>query len=266
MPTPEQQDLIDRIAALLRAQPEIEAAWLAGSLGKDQGDAFSDVDILALASDGEAAALSAALPDKLQAVAKPVLVNVLFGGRVINVVTDDWRRFDINIVEEAVLAEYSADELQTLFNRGVRTPPTRPKTGYQTSPETLLKLVNEFLRVFGLAAVAMGREEYVLGLTGIGYLRNMTLDLMLEENSVAPWTRGGALHRNVFLSAQQQAELIGLPPLSATRDSLLEANKALAAVFFPRARRLAAKIGMAWPEAFEAATRRNLAAKLDLEF
>ncbi len=266
MPTPEQQDLIDGIARMLRAEPQIEAAWLAGSLGKGQGDRFSDVDVLALAKDGTAANLASTLPDRLSAVATPVLVNVLFGGRVINVVNDDWRRFDINLVEAPALAEYDGAELQVLFNRGDRTPPSKPRAPYRTSPEMLLKLVNEFWRVFGLAAVGLGREEYVVCLAGIGYLRGMTLDLMLEENLIAPAARGGALHRNIFLAADQQAQLVGLPPLSATRESVIEAHRALAAIFLPRARRLADEIGMAWPTAFEDATRRNLAAKLKFEF
>lgn len=266
MPTPEQQHIIDRVTRLLQAQPDVEAAWLAGSLGKGQGDAFSDVDILALAKDGAVAGLVAALPGQLNTVATPVLVNILFGGRVINVVTEDWRRFDINVVEAPTLAEYNGDELQILFNRGDRVPPIRPKADYQIAPDALLKIVNEFLRVFGLAAVGVGREEYVLCLTGVGYLRNMTLDLMLEENGIAPSARGGALHRNVFLKPEQQAELVNLPPLSADRDSVIEAHRALAAVFLPRAKRLAEEVGMVWPQAFEDATRRNLAAKLQLEF
>src|ERR1700761_6490754 len=97
--TPEQQALADGVARLLQSEPRIEAAWLAGSLGKGEGDAFSDVDILALAVDGAAIEAAKDLSGRLDTVATPVLANLLFGGKVINVVTDDWARFDINIIE-----------------------------------------------------------------------------------------------------------------------------------------------------------------------
>jgi hypothetical protein len=88
---------------------------------------------------------------------------------------------------------------------------------------------------------------------------------MLEENGVGPAQRGGALRRNPFLTADQRAELAAIPPISAERRSVLAANRVLAAIFLPRARRLAESIGMAWPTEFEDATRRNLKLKLDLD-
>jgi hypothetical protein len=39
----------------------------------------------------------------------------------------------------------------------------------------------------------------------------------------------------------------------------------LAAIFLPRARRLASKIGMPWPTDFEEATRRHLRLRLQFE-
>jgi len=47
---------------------------------------------------------------------------------------------------------------------------------------------------------------------------------------------------------------------------LIAANLALAAIFLPRARRLAAQTGMTWPTAFEAATRRHLKERLGVAF
>ncbi len=46
---------------------------------------------------------------------------------------------------------------------------------------------------------------------------------------------------------------------------MFASSVALARVFLPRARRLAAKIGAAWPEALEDATRASLKARLGLE-
>jgi predicted nucleotidyltransferase len=98
MPTPDQQRLIDAIARRLDAEPGVEALWLAGSLGGG-GDAFSDVDLLVLAADGAAGEVSARLARDLARAMRVVLVNSLFGGRVLNMVTADWARFDLTIVQ-----------------------------------------------------------------------------------------------------------------------------------------------------------------------
>jgi predicted nucleotidyltransferase len=265
MPTVEQQHLIDDLRRLLGAEPRVAAAWLAGSLGKGGGDAYSDVDLLVLVGEGAAAETSAVLAAQLSAIVTPVLVNRLHGGRILNVVTDDWRRFDLSLVEPADLARYNAADLTVLFNRGVLVPPTRPEAAYRVGPEQLLALVQEFIRVMGLLPVALGREEYVLGLSGLELLRRMCVNLMLEENGISPAKRGGALHRNPMLTLKQRAELASLPPASADRQSLIAGNRALAPIFLPRARRLADEVGMAWPTELEAAARRYLKATVGLD-
>jgi predicted nucleotidyltransferase len=251
--------LIEALAAALEADADVEAAWLAGSLGRGGGDAFSDVDILALAADGRSGEASARWANGGAAkVAEPVLVNALFGGRVVNVVTADWERFDVVFVQGGELDRYDAAHLLPLFNRGDRAPPRRPHVPYQPNPATVSALIREFLRVQGMGPVAIGRGEHLVALSGVEMLRQMTLDLMLEENRVSPAERGGALKRNPFLTDHQRGELEGMAPVAATREGLLAANMALAAIFLPRARRLAAEIDAEWPSALEGATRRRL--------
>lgn len=265
MPTPAQQALIDRIAALLRAEPRVDAAWLAGSLGKGGGDAFSDVDTLVLAKDGLAGEVAGALGEAIKAAVDPALLNVHGYGRVLSAVTEDWQRFDVTVLQGEEINRYDAAKLTPLFNRGTRTPPVKPVVAYRCTPETLRPLVIEFIRVMGLTPVAMGRREFELALSGVDILRRSTFDLMLEENGIAPADRGGALHRNNMLTAEQQAEFRTIPPQAATRESVLAVNAAYARIFLPRARRLAAAIAMEWPERFEQATRRHLSATLGLD-
>ena len=193
-------------------------------------------------------------------------MNPLFGGRVLNVVTVDWQRFDLTFVEARDLSRYEASALSELFNRTGRQPPHHDAIPYRTAPETLLRLVNEFLRVLGLLVVGIGREEYVLGLRGVDLLRQMTVDVMLEENDIGPLERGGALHRNPFLTRDQRRELESLAPVAADREGVVAASAALAEIFLSRARPLATRIGMSWPAGFEAATRRHLRERLDLSF
>jgi hypothetical protein len=264
-PTPGQQELIDAAARVLRDDPGIEAAWLGGSLGRGAGDAFSDVDLVALVRPPAGPAETGLRYGRVVGrIAQPVLVNPLFGGRIVNVVTADWRRFDISFVAPDELGRYDAARLVPLFNRGEHAPPRKDAAPYRTSPETALALANEFLRVLGLLVVADGREEWTLAVGGAEILRRLVLNAMLEDNGVGPDQRGGALRRNPFLTDGQRRALEGLPPVAANRDSVFAANLALAALFLPLARRLVERTGAAWPADFEAATRRHLQARLGL--
>jgi hypothetical protein len=66
---------------------------------------------------------------------------------------------------------------------------------------------------------------------------------------------GGILHLSRVIDPERMAILTSLPSPDATRDSVLAANQAVARVFFPHAKALAAKLGLTWPQAFEDATR-----------
>jgi predicted nucleotidyltransferase len=261
--TSEQQSLVDAISDVLQRDGRIEAAWLAGSLGRNEGDAFSDVDVVVLCPDGMATEI-AATPGLLD-FARPVLVNPLFGGRILNVITPDWQRFDLVFIEARDLARYNANDLKSLFNRTGREPPRSEGTPYKSTPESLSKLVNEFFRVVSLAPVGLGRKEFVVALSGIELLRRMTVDLMLEENGIGPSARGGALRLNAFLTPEQIQLLQSLPAVGADRERLIRCQKAITNLFIPRARALAARIGMEWPAKLEQASRAYLKSQLDLE-
>ena len=116
-----------------------------------------------------------------------------------------------------------------------------------------------------LADVMAGRQEWLLGQQGVGLLRQMLVDLMLEENGLgAPGARGGARRLNPFLDPDQRKLLEALVPPTAQREALLAAQAALAHLFLPRARALAERRGVPWPQALEDATRRHLRVTLDL--
>jgi predicted nucleotidyltransferase len=264
--TPDQEGLAHDIRRELERDAQIEAVWLAGSLGRDAGDEFSDVDVLVLAAEGKLAEVAARWAKDVSNIAPTVYTQALFGGRVLHAIASDWRRFDLSFIEHADLGRFNRRHLKPLFNRGDAQPPLRDDPPYRTSQETLSGLVNEFIRVLGLAPVGMGRGEYIVALSGIELLRQMTLDLMLDENGVGPAERGGALRRNPFLTAEQRQELESVPPVWADRGALLAARESLARMFLPRARRLAQQIGMPWPQDFEDAARRHLREKLELDF
>ena len=130
-------------------------------------------------------------------------------------------------------------------------------------PRRLKYQFEEFIRILGLLPLGMGREEYLNGVTGLFHLRNLLVELFIEETG-APH-RGGVLHLNRLITEEQQEVLASLPPPVPTRDRLIAANIAYASAYLPRARRLAKLWGVEWPERFEAAMWESLKKELAIE-
>ena len=268
MPTEQQQSLIDNIAGALGRDELVAALWLSGSLGSGQGDAWSDVDVLALVRGVGALDVGRHYSANPNAIAETVFVQPLYGGAVVHCITPDWQRFDLSFVDAALLGRYDVKKLRPLFSKeAISPPPTNsPPPALPPQGERVLASINEFIRVLGLLPLVMGRRDYVNAFTGIGHLRTRFIDILIEENGISPADRGGALHLNRLLTADQQRMLEALPPVSATRESTIEVSTALAKLFFPCARAFADKIGVTWPAAFETATRRHLERELGVCF
>ena len=115
----------------------------------------------------------------------------------------------------------------------------------------------------GLLHLAVGREEYINGVLGVFHLRNLLVDLLIEETN-AP-NRGGILHLNRLISDDQKELLTALPPAIPNRDKMISAHLAYAKAYLPRARRLAAQWDVKWPKKFEAATWKRLNQSLSID-
>jgi hypothetical protein len=68
-----------------------------------------------------------------------------------------------------------------------------------------------------------------------------------------------------LLTDDQRRALASMPPLEATRESVIAAQEHLTHLFLPAARALARKTGASWPSSFEDATRRTLELNLGLD-
>ncbi len=259
--TDEQQALLKRLTAALAADPRVHAAWLGGSLGQDAGDAWSDVDIVVLVEEPNRPACIADYRATHPGLPPLVLSHVVYG-RVLAAITPDWERFDLSFLTAGELPSQDGAGLKLLLGDPALTPPPRIQVPGALQP--LGPLVTEFLRVLGLAPVAVGRGEWLTMQQGVELLRHMLIDLMLIENEVPPGSRG-AKRLNAFLTDDQRAWLEALLPPLAEREALITANAALARQFLARAKPLAAKLGAPWPTAFEDATRRHLKVTLSLE-
>ena len=92
--TRQRDDLLVRIVGVLDADMRVGSAWLSGSFGRGEADAWSDFDLHVAVEDDELAGFWAARHDLYAQVGRPVLVqpemrsNALPGGHFQLVVFD----------------------------------------------------------------------------------------------------------------------------------------------------------------------------------
>ncbi|WP_421932221.1 hypothetical protein [Phenylobacterium sp.] len=255
--TEAQAALASLVAAALGADPRIRSVWLSGSLGRDGGDAWSDVDLVAEVAEVDRAACLAEYRQGRPDMPPMVLAKTLYG-RILAAITPDWERFDIHFVSPEELAELDGGALKPL--RG--DPSTRPRSHQAAQDdrarERVEAMVTESLRILGLLPVAVGRGEWLVAQQGDQLQRRLLIDLMVEENGIPPTARGGAKKLNPLLTAEQRQVLEALTPPAANREAVIAAAADQARLFLTRARPLADRLGATWPEAFELATRRHL--------
>lgn len=262
--TEAQASLLAQVTAVLATDVRIHSIWLSGSLARGVGDRWSDIDLVAQVNEADRAAClvdygkgRAGWPDLAHAQH--------LHERILAATTVDWERFDISFLTPAELAFVDGAGLKHLAGDAASTPPVLLPAADSRAPRRIAALITEFLRVLGLLPVAVGREDWLGAQQGYDLLRKMLIELMIEENRVAPAARGGAKRLNLHLSAPQRDMLEALAPPLARRETLITANLELARLFLHRARPLAARMGTAWPLAFEQATRRHLQRCLEME-
>jgi len=253
-----QRALAARLQAALVADARVHATWLGGSFGRGDGDAWSDIDVIAVVDEDDLAACLAEYTGARNPVGETVLLMALFG-RIAHAVRPDWERYDILFVTPAEFRRYDPRTLKPLVPDSLDAPPVAtPRPAYRADPAALLAAAQEFLRVLGLMPTAVCREEWLAGQEGAHLLRQMLIEMMIEANGVGRAERGGAKKLNPYLTADQRAALEALPPAGANREALIGANLALARLFLPLAKDVRAQARTPWPQALETATRAQL--------
>ncbi len=258
--------LAKTVTQTLRGQSCVRALFLSGSHGAGLEDAYSDIDFLAAVPANLQGDFVESWRTALGPAGEIVLWRELRGQEslLINAITESWMRIDVHGLAPARIAGRAKDGLKMLFDDdGIAATLVEGSATTRTDARRLLWQFEEFLRILGLLPLAVGRKEYLNAVTGLFHLRNLLIDLLIEETG-APH-RGGALHLNRLITDEQKALLVGLPTAVSNEASTIAAHLAYAAAYLPRARKLAAARGIDWPARFEAATRAHLKTTLAIE-
>ena len=261
----DQQELIDQITTTLEQLSEVGAAFLGGSHGRGESDAFSDIDVYVVVA--EAALIHDSFKKLASSVADiaPILyAKKLPNARTINCITDDWLRFDLTVVTGIELGFLAGGQVKPLFDNLEITDAivSAQPTIRRPSEDEFLEDVNEFIRILGLSVVVKKREDLVVAQTGTNLLRDILIRTMVLEN--LPQPQRGVLALGQSLTLAQQVALKQLPVAEANWSAIYKSTTAIATEFFPRARHLAKRLNANWPEEFERVTREYLIEEIGL--
>ena len=236
----------------MRSITNVRALFLSGSYGNGRADEYGDIDFLLISQSGTTDEIADAWKTAARETGEIVLWWDLRKTRsLINVITEDWTRIDVNILKPVF-------DHADIYSNLSKNPKKR-----KHDPARFRYQVEEFIRILGLLNLVDGREEYLNGVLGVFHLRNILVELLIDETD-AP-DRGGALHLNRLITEEQQELLKQLPAAIPEREPIIETHLAYAAVFLPRARQRAEALEMEWPELFEAAIWKKLEETLSIK-
>jgi hypothetical protein len=261
MPTPDHDAMIERLRQVLTADERVESAWLSGSLGKGTADAWSDVDVTCVVEEEDIAACVSEYAGPRNPIGSTVHQIAPFGRVAANTATNLFR-YDLAFMTPAQFRHVDPATVKPLV-RATR-PPTGVTRPNQKDGAKLAAEAAEFIRILGLLPVAVGRREWIVASEGAGLMRRAIVDMMIEANGRSH-ERGGVKKLNYLLTDDQRLALEDTLAVEPTPEALIAANRAMAGLFLPLARRLVEARGGAWPQAFETATWAHLKRELGME-
>ena len=113
-----QQELIERVARELADLPELRALFVGGSYGSGTADAYSDVDLIALAEPADIAAVAARWRQLLERIDRVVFWNELGPGPILlNAITQDWLRCDMLVMTPPEFVGRAKTTVRPLIDR-----------------------------------------------------------------------------------------------------------------------------------------------------
>lgn len=254
--TAAQLALLDHAAAVLEADDRILAAWLGGSFATGEADPWSDLDIHCCVEDDVAAGLAGEGWKTVLAKVTPTVLATSLQAPVIGgyALTPDWIHLDLVFRPRSAFdAGQHAAGARPLFDRARLLDDLPPAPPVQIEPWFPRETVDFFFYMLGNIVTVVGRDDAALAMLGVLTVRDTCLvPLLLAERGIV--RRGGMKRLNYWLTTEQRLLVESVPPLSATVESVVDAQLHLARIFITRGRAHAARLGAEWPERLEAAT------------
>lgn len=237
----------------------VRGCWLAGSLGRGESDAGSDLDVVLAVADAHLDHLLQTWRAWLATWTPTIIADQVPGvAGCYTSVTPDCERVDVVVEAVSALASSQVRARLVLVDKDGLTAlvPAPALTG---GPDVtrLGALIQEFHRqqaLFPDAVVARG--DWLLGVVGVGQMQLLLYQLFVETN--APLPPMGVKQWSRRLTDRQRSVLAALPTPAADRDSVIEAMAAARRAMCTEGRRAAEHAGLVWPQTLADAVSRHV--------
>lgn len=244
---PRFRELHDRAVEVLSADERVAEVRVGGSIAHGTADEWSDLDLTVVAVEGHQEALAAAHPSWLDDIGDFAWARSPLAPWIINTVTHDGLTFDIAIYDGEAPPE--GPLRPPGYFVGMMSPHPFP----DIAPALEYAMEERFRGLAGPFVSLLQRGEHVRHLQGVGHALALLLIVFLAETGAAP----PAKHLNVALTDEQRDAVAQLPPVAATRDSLIGFELAIAGLMVTRARPLYPQLDLEWPaQLIDVAARR----------
>jgi hypothetical protein len=259
------QALFDDAVAVLAADERVRALWVHGSVGRDEADASSDLDLILAVADDAFDDLWATWPELLGSITPTVLARALpWIPGIVYALTPECTRIDLVMERVGAVPTSGFGRRAVVFDRDgldelVPPPPTPPGPD-RAKVETAIE---EPLRYLSLLPAMLDRGAFLLVQEGYGHIRRRLVELYLEAN--APQAKVGMKHGRFQLTDEQYAVLEALPWPQADREELVAAHQVIGSRLLQIGKPIAASVGHPWPQPLEDAVRAHLRRELGIE-
>jgi len=181
-----QTHYIESLTAAAESDPRIRAAWLTGSFGKGMADRWSDVDAHLLIDPAHSDDFRAGVQGWLESLRPLVLYRLMFGGQMVNAMTDEGMRLDVWL-HDGASAEVVERQTQVLFaEEGSLTWKPHPGTelSQAQAAAALEQAIPEFWRCVSMLPVALGRDEKLIGAAGNFLILLLLTDVLSVQSGI----------------------------------------------------------------------------------
>jgi hypothetical protein len=251
--------LLDGVVEHLSSMPTAIAVAVAGSIAAGNADLVSDLDLQLIVERVDAAAGEAARM-AIHATHEVGDERWSVPNRILSTVGLDWLRVDIVLLEPG---DGLDEEAALVWSRDGFVPTRRPRPQFAPDPIELTQRVRRFFRSIGLIVRDLHRDDLRLGCWATEFLVEELTSLMYLQHGLVRGPQKGA-HRHL---PPGDVELIRtLPVAQPERESIIDAQLAVASEYVRRARIVADEWNAEWPTAMEDATRSFLVEHLGASF
>lgn len=245
-----QQAFIEAATDALVEDPRVRAAWLEGSFGRGDADRYSDVDLHVLLEPETGAGFRDDAEAWLNGLRPLVLYKLMFGGAMINALTDEGLRVDIWLHEGASYAvEPDKARVLTAAPGALHNKQAAPVDPAAVAAR-LDEQMREFWRCIAMTPVIVGRDERIVGHMGLTVEQGILVNVLLDGYGIA--RDAGVKKLNPFLPAplrQSIEDALSVPTL--TPEALAAAHLALARIMQEHGPIIARRHQIEYPHALE---------------